>query len=98
MNKAYETRILIKTGIFAYIRHPIYAAYGFIASFGLTLILNRIAGFFFMIIGFFALKFHVIPKEEKILVEEFGEEFIKYREEVGAFFPKLCGNKKKSKE
>eukprot|EP00826_Nyctotherus_ovalis_P012158 TRINITY_DN13182_c0_g4_i1.p1 TRINITY_DN13182_c0_g4~~TRINITY_DN13182_c0_g4_i1.p1 ORF type:complete len:185 (+),score=40.11 TRINITY_DN13182_c0_g4_i1:48-602(+) len=97
VKKAYTTRSLIKTGIFAWVRHPVYTAYGFCASLGVALILGRTIGLLFPVAAYFVFTLYIIPKEEKTLVEEFGDEYVRYREEVGAFFPKIFGNKNKEK-
>ena len=89
ITKACKNGILVKTGIFSYVRHPIYAGNGIIGTFGLILLFNRLAGFFAILINYFVLAVYLIPKEEKILVEEFGDEFIQYKEKVGGYFPKL---------
>jgi protein-S-isoprenylcysteine O-methyltransferase Ste14 len=68
---------LMKTGIYKYLRHPIYAG-GVIGSFASILIFRCL---FFGTIGFlynFFVLFVRLKQEEKLLIEEFGDEYEKY--------------------
>ena len=81
-----EEHGLITTGPYARIRHPLYLALlGFLTSIALTT-----ANWFFialLIVSIVVLALRV-PKEEQMMVEEFGEEYEKYIERTGRFIPK----------
>ncbi|MBN2520670.1 MAG: isoprenylcysteine carboxylmethyltransferase family protein [Bacteroidales bacterium] len=79
---------LIKTGIYKYSRHPMYAAH-ILWAFGQIIILpNWIAGFSF--IGFAILLPAIrIKDEETMMIEQFGEEYKHYMKTSGKVFPKI---------
>lgn len=89
-----EKHTLIKTGIYKYIRHPMYTQswlwvilQGFIASNYFVL--------FFGIAAWGFLYFTRVFEEEKMLIAEFGDEYINYMQETGRLLPKLkIANKK----
>ena len=85
----YEGKLCTK-GVYAYLRHPIYAAWiSFIVP-GFVIFRGSILGItipIFMYIIFRVL----IPAEEKYLLDKFGDEYVEYRSKVGAVFPKLWG-------
>ena len=78
---------LIKEGPYAIIRHPLYVSYIFILA-GISLILLTcwlLIPTLFMIIGIYP----TAKAEEETLIEQFGEEYLEYKENVGIFFPKI---------
>ncbi|MFX0117543.1 MAG: methyltransferase family protein [Candidatus Hodarchaeota archaeon] len=85
----YEGKLCTK-GIYAYLRHPIYASWisfivpGFVILRGSTL---GVTIPIFMYVIFRAL----IPVEEKYLIDKFGDEYVEYQSRVWAVFPKLWG-------
>ena len=85
----YEGKLCTK-GVYAYLRHPIYAAWiSFIAP-GFVIFRGSILGIsipIFMYLVFRAL----IPVEEKYLLDKFGDEYLEYQSKVWAVFPKLWG-------
>ena len=81
---------LYKKGMYAYLRHPIYASWiSFIVP-GIVILRGSPLGItipIFMYLVFRAL----IPIEEKYLIGKFGHEYIEYKSKVWAVFPKLWG-------
>lgn len=81
---------LCKKGVYAYLRHPIYASWiSFIVP-GIVILRGSTLGItlpLFMYLVFRAL----IPVEEKYLIDKFGHEYIKYQSKVWAVIPKLWG-------
>ena len=76
---------LVTTGLFAYSRNPIYLAFDmmFIAAF---LIHGRII--FLVVAAAFILLLHgIIRREERFLIEHFGDEFRAYCDRVGRYSP-----------
>ena len=74
------------TGMFRFIRHPLYASYcyyfiGFILLLQSVLILPLIIG----VPGYN----NVAKDEEKTLIEYFGEEYIQYSKKTGRLFPRF---------
>jgi protein-S-isoprenylcysteine O-methyltransferase Ste14 len=81
-----ENHKLITTGIYKYIRHPMYAAHLVWAVAQILMLHNWIAGYSF-IITMLPFYFFRTGKEEQMLLEEFGEEFRIYKDKTGALFP-----------
>lgn len=79
---------LISTGLFRWIRHPLYTvsmslfvAYGLMASNWWLLL--------FTAIGLVTIVVLVIPKEEAELIAKFGDEYRDYQKRVGKLVPRL---------
>jgi len=84
-----ENHRLVTWGPYRYVRHPSYLGY-FLMFFGLFLIwLNLVAMVPLAAIPGYA---QVAAKEEELLMRRFGEEYIRYREITGRFFPKRKRN------
>lgn len=83
-----EGHTLVRTGIYRWIRHPMYAhfwiwviAQGFILANGLVLA--------FGVIAWGLLYFLRVPKEEEMLLKEFGDEYRNYMNETGRVIPRF---------
>jgi protein-S-isoprenylcysteine O-methyltransferase Ste14 len=78
---------LVTSGPYSRVRHPVYTA---MDGFGLGLALVS-ANWFFL--GFFILSlvglWARVPREEKMMLEQFGEQYQKYMQRTGRFFPKM---------
>ncbi len=82
-----QSNQLIKTGMYKYIRHPIYTT-TFFFNFGLALIsLNWLIGL--IAISLFAIMILRTTTEEKILIEKYGDDYLKYMKITGRHFPIL---------
>ncbi|HOH67410.1 MAG TPA: isoprenylcysteine carboxylmethyltransferase family protein, partial [bacterium] len=80
---------LVKTGIYAKVRHPIYLS-GLILLLGFTLIAGNLYGLLFFILSLAAFVTR-IKKEERELITKFGEEYKQYAKETPLLIPKLKG-------
>lgn len=79
---------LITTGIYGVIRHPIYAAI-WLASLAQALLLhNWIAGLSGLV-TFLPVFLVRLYKEERMMIEAFGDEYREYRRATGGIFPRL---------
>jgi protein-S-isoprenylcysteine O-methyltransferase Ste14 len=78
---------LITWGPYTRIRHPLYTAFD---GFGLSLALVSANWFF---VAFFILSavglWYRVPKEEKMMLDQFGDEYQVYMHCTGRFFPKV---------
>jgi protein-S-isoprenylcysteine O-methyltransferase Ste14 len=83
-----EKHELITRGIYAYIRHPMYASQWLWVLAQPLLLQNWIAGFFNLIVFLFFYPMRV-RAEEELMLEQFGEEYRSYMEKVGAVFPRI---------
>lgn len=83
-----EKHELITRGIYSLIRHPMYASQ-FLWSIAQALLLqNWIAGFssLLVLIPFYLLR---VNAEEKLMLEQFGDQYRSYMQKVGGLLPKL---------
>lgn len=72
---------LITTGIYGYMRHPMYTA-AFLMLLGQSLLFPSVVGWVAAALAFALLVVVRIPNEEAMMVETFGEEYMEYRERV----------------
>jgi protein-S-isoprenylcysteine O-methyltransferase Ste14 len=80
---------LIKTGIYRYVRHPMYsvALLGWLVNALLMPNYVSVCSFTVALMILFNIR---IPEEEKMLVSEFGEEYKKYMHETCGLIPFIC--------
>ncbi len=85
---------LITDGIYRHIRHPMYAAHLLWAIAQGLLLENWLAGWAFLVIfvPFYLLR---VPKEEKLMLEQFGQEYRKYISRTGRMIPYFPGKPRK---
>ena len=83
-----EGQVLVTQGIYGMIRHPIYAGLWLWAVALPLLLHNWIAGFAFPLC-FLILYLVRMPREEKMLQDEFGQEYLDYMEKTGRIIPRL---------
>jgi protein-S-isoprenylcysteine O-methyltransferase Ste14 len=76
----------VTAGIYRYIRHPMYVAFGLWAIAQAMLLPNWIAGFGALVTGcaFFGLR---IPREERMMLQTFGDEYRAYMATTARFIP-----------
>lgn len=78
----------IKYGLYRYIRHPMYTAHLTWAVANVLIIPNWIAGPSFLLFSVMVFLYR-IPREEEMLIKQFGNEYIDYRKSTGSVFPKF---------
>jgi protein-S-isoprenylcysteine O-methyltransferase Ste14 len=79
---------LVRQGVYRRIRHPMYAAI-FLFSIAQALMLaNWLAGFS-ALVPFTLMYILRTPREERMMVEFFGEDYRRYMNETGRLFPRL---------
>ena len=76
-----NTKRIIKTGIFAYCRNPIYLAFIFF-HFSMFLTFENVANLLSAVGLFIWINHYVIPIEENYLQEKFGDEYDRYLQAV----------------
>jgi protein-S-isoprenylcysteine O-methyltransferase Ste14 len=78
---------LVTTGIYGYVRHPIYSAFLYAVT-GVILILNNILLFVLPVIYWIILTIAMIKTEEKWLTDLYGKDYLDYSKKVNRFIPK----------
>jgi protein-S-isoprenylcysteine O-methyltransferase Ste14 len=81
-------RELCTRGAFSVFRHPLYAAFLSVFNFGFALFLNH-SVFLFWAVALHPLWHWLVRREERLMVDGFGEEYEHYAERTGRFFPRL---------
>jgi protein-S-isoprenylcysteine O-methyltransferase Ste14 len=81
-----DDHALITSGVYQFIRHPMYAAHLIWGIAQPLLLHNWIAGFS-MVITLIPGLLYRIPREEQIMLDHFGEQYHSYREKTYRIFP-----------
>lgn len=78
---------VITAGVFRMVRHPIYAG-ALLFYLGSVLITMSVASavLWLLILGFYI---YICKYEERILLEEFGRDYLEYKSKTGMLFPRL---------
>lgn len=83
-----EGQKLVTRGVYGVIRHPIYAAM-WLWGIGQALALpNWIAGPAALLL-FVPIYFYRVPREERMMIDHFGDEYREYMKRTGRFVPKI---------
>lgn len=79
---------LVTSGVFKYIRHPMYSAHLIWAIAQILILHNWIAGYSFIIVlvPFYLIR---IKNEEEMMIEQFGRAYKAYMEKTARLIPKL---------
>jgi protein-S-isoprenylcysteine O-methyltransferase Ste14 len=83
-----EGHKLVTTGVFRYIRHPMYSAHFLWGIAQVLLIHNWIAGLASLIVmlPMYLLR---VRREERMMLDEFGEDYRKYMKQTARLIPRL---------
>ncbi|MBT8088609.1 MAG: isoprenylcysteine carboxylmethyltransferase family protein [Gammaproteobacteria bacterium] len=79
---------LCTTGAFKYVRHPLYAAFLTVFSFGLAIYLNSYIYIVWAVL-LHPIWAYLIRPEEKLMIDIFGEAYLEYQKKTGRFVPRL---------
>ena len=83
-----QEHTLITNGVYRYMRHPMYAAHMLWAIAQGLLLQNWLAGWIFLI-AFIPTYLVQAPKEEQMMLDNFGEEYRNYISRTGRIIPRL---------
>ncbi len=83
-----EEHTLVTNGVFRYIRHPMYAAHFVWGIAQILMLQNWIAGLS-MLVGMLPLYLRRVPREEAMMIEQFGDDYRTYMQQTGRIFPRL---------
>lgn len=79
---------LITGGPFAHVRNPIYGG-SMCLGFGMCFLIGDPVAFLLAALAFTILYVSIVPAEEEFLLQQFGSEYLRYREEVPRLIPRL---------
>ena len=83
-----EDHSLVTDGVFRRIRHPMYSAHLLWAIAQVLLLQNWIAGPAFLVVQV-PLYLRRIPTEDRMMLEQYGDEYREYMGRTGRLFPRL---------
>jgi protein-S-isoprenylcysteine O-methyltransferase Ste14 len=83
-----ENHELVTEGIYRRVRHPMYSAFWLWAIAQALLLPNWIAGFAGLV-GFGILFFGRVAREERMMLERFGDSYRAYMARTGRVFPSM---------
>jgi protein-S-isoprenylcysteine O-methyltransferase Ste14 len=83
-----KDHILITNGIYKTIRHPMYSSFALWSIAQCLLLQNFIAGFSTLVIDGI-MYFIRVPKEEQMMLDQFGDEYRNYMKRTWRLFPKI---------
>ena len=86
-SSAVRNKELVTTGIFAYVRHPMYSSWILFITPGIALFFGSWLMLAASLVGYLSFK-HLIKEEDEYLTRMFGQEYLDYRSRVGEIFPK----------
>jgi len=93
LRAAYKKQELITNGIFSICRNPLFAVVIFLLLPGIILFFNSWLLLTIPCFMYFMFKIF-INREESLMEEIFGQEYVKYKNNVSAIFPKIWKFKK----
>lgn len=79
---------LITRGIYRYIRHPMYASYWLWGIAQALILPNWVAGLS-MLVTFIPFYLERVPREERMMLEHFGDEYREYMARTGRVLPRF---------
>lgn len=82
-----EKHSLVDTGVYRYIRHPMYAAFWLWGIAQALLLHNWIYGLSYLI-SFLSMYIRRVPQEEQMMLDTFGEQYQEYMRSTGRVIPK----------
>jgi len=83
-----EEHYLVTSGIYRFVRHPMYSAHLLWAVAQVLMLHNWIAGFSFLVVMVPHILYRV-PKEEALLIEQFGDQYRAYQASTGMIMPRF---------
>lgn len=81
-----EKHALVTTGVYARVRHPMYTAFWLMALAQALMLPNWVAGLSGFV-GFGILYFGRLRREEEMMIEAFGEEYVAYMRRTARIIP-----------
>ncbi|MCC7003075.1 MAG: isoprenylcysteine carboxylmethyltransferase family protein [Gemmatimonadaceae bacterium] len=86
--RAREHQPLVRDGVYAWVRHPIYASL-WLVTLAQPLLVHHVVFGFAGLLGFALLYFYRLPREEGMMLDRYGDEYREYMRRVGGLVPRL---------
>lgn len=83
-----ERQPLVRNGVYAWVRHPIYASLWLVAL-AQPLLVHHVVFGFAGLVGFALLFLSRLPREEGMMLEVYGDEYRDYMRRVGGLVPRF---------
>lgn len=83
--------VLITHGPYRFVRHPYYSSTALIMAAVFVMTANLLVGTSSLVV--LLLLVARTPKEEQVLIERFGQQYLEYQKSTGMFIPMLCPTK-----
>ena len=90
---AFKNKELVTTGIFSYIRHPMYSSWILFIAPGIALLFRSWLMLAASLIGYLSFR-HLIKEEDEYLTRMFGQSYLDYKSRVGEITPIIRSKKK----
>jgi len=93
--------VLVTSGIYSWIRHPLYIIF-LLIWFSLFLLSDNLLIGVTSILSYIIIFLRRVPREEKMLMSQFTDDYIRYKQKTGKYFPTkeklktLCINRNKN--
>lgn len=84
--RAFKNGELVTTGVFSFVRHPMYAAWILLFAPGIALLFRSWLMLATALVGYFSFKY-LIKEEDEYLTGKFGQAYLDYRSRVDGLFP-----------
>lgn len=84
--RAFKNEELMTTGVFSFVRHPMYAAWILFIALGIALLFRSWLMLATALVGYFSFKY-LIKEEDEDLTRKFGQAYLDYRSRVDELFP-----------
>lgn len=94
IDKYFNNKKLRTTGLYGYVRNPIYASWIVLIIPGIVLYWGSIPGLMIPFVSYF-IHYMLISKEDNYLLGLFGTEYVQYRLKVNSIIPKIIKSKNK---
>ena len=88
INKLRKVDRLYSNGIYSVCRHPLYSSWIIFIVPGIILLLNSLILLTIPLVMYFIFRF-LIKNEETFLLNKYGEQYRKYKNQVGLLFPMI---------
>ena len=87
-SSAFKNKELVTTGIFSYLRHPMYSSWILFITPGIALLFRSCLMIAASLAVYLSFK-HLVKEEDEYLTRMFGQTYLDYRSHVGEIFPKI---------